>query len=100
VPTPLRRNRDFVLLQLGQVFSNLGTELTLIAYPLLVLSLTHSPAKAGIAGFARFLPYVLFVIPAGVAVDRANRKRLLLICRAYGHGPSFGPVAGATRTVP
>jgi hypothetical protein len=25
VPTPLRRNRDFVLLQLGQVFSNLGT---------------------------------------------------------------------------
>jgi hypothetical protein len=57
VPTPLRHNRDFVLLQIGQVLSNLGTELTLIAYPLLILSLTHSPAKAGLVGFARFVPY-------------------------------------------
>jgi fucose permease len=80
VPTPLRHNRDFVLLEIGQVLSNLGTELTLIAYPLLILSLTHSPAKAGLVGFARFVPYVLFVIPAGVAVDRANRKRLMILC--------------------
>ncbi len=76
--TPLRRNRDFVLLQAGQLLSTAGTESTAIAYPLLVLALTHSPAKAGIVGFARFLPYPAFALLAGVAADRWNRKRLML----------------------
>ena len=39
---PLRRNRDFVLLQTGQLLSGIGTHSGLIAYPLLVLSLTGS----------------------------------------------------------
>jgi MFS family permease len=77
--TELRRNRDFVLLQVGQALSTVGTESTAIAYPLLVLSLTHSPAKAGLVGFARILPYPLFALLAGVAVDRWNRKRLMLL---------------------
>jgi hypothetical protein len=76
---PLRRNRDFVLLQVGQALSTLGTESTRIAYPLLVLALTHSPAKAGIVGFAQFLPYVLFAVPAGLAADRWSRRRLMLL---------------------
>ena len=53
---PLRRNRDFMLLQTGQLLSNLGTQLTVIAYPLLVLALTGSAAKAGLVGFVRLLP--------------------------------------------
>ena len=48
---PLRKNRDFLLLQSGQVLSTIGSESTAIAYPLLVLAITNSPAKAGIAGF-------------------------------------------------
>lgn len=75
---PLRRNRDFVLLQLGQLLSATGTQSTSIAYPLLVLALTHSPAKAGIVGFARVVPYALFGLPAGAAADRWNRKRLMI----------------------
>ena len=77
-PVPLRRNRDFVLLQIGQALSTTGSESTQIAFPLLVLALTGSPAKAGIVGFARFLPYVVFAIPSGVLVDRRNRRRLML----------------------
>ena len=50
---PLRRNRDFVLLQAGQLLSNVGTQITQIAYPLLVLGLTHSAAKAGLVAFTR-----------------------------------------------
>jgi MFS family permease len=76
---PLRRNRDFLLLQWGQLFSTAGTSATQIAYPLLVLALTHSPAKAGIVGFAGLLPYGLFVLFAGVAVDRWNRRNLMLV---------------------
>jgi MFS family permease len=76
---PLRKNRDFVLLQAGQLLSNVGTQLTQIAYPLLVLALTHSPARAGIVAFARALPLWLFALPAGLAADRFNRKRLMIL---------------------
>lgn len=79
---PLRKNRDYVLLQVGQALSMLGSESTQIAYPLLVLALTNSPAHAGVVGFLRFFPYVVFALPAGVAVDRWNRKRLMLLCDA------------------
>jgi MFS family permease len=75
---PLRRNRDFVLLQLGQGLSTLGSTSTYVAYPLLVLAITHSPAKAGVVGFANVLPYALFALLAGVVADRVDRKRLMI----------------------
>jgi MFS family permease len=75
---PLRRNRDFVLLEAGRLLSTAGTQLTTIAYPLLVLALTHSPSKAGIVTFARLLPHALLALLAGVAADRWNRKRLMI----------------------
>ncbi|MGZ4290389.1 MAG: MFS transporter [Gaiellaceae bacterium] len=75
---PLRRNRDFVLLQTGQTLSTIGPESTAIAYPLLVLAVTHSPAQAGIVGFARIVPWALFGFVAGVVADRHNRKRIMI----------------------
>src|SRR5256714_5537197 len=75
---PLRRNRHFMLLQIGQLLSTAGTSSTSIAYPLLVLALTHSPAKAGIVAFARSLPWAVFALPAGLAADRWSRKRLMI----------------------
>jgi MFS family permease len=75
---PLRRNRDFVLLQVGQTLSTIGSESTAIAYPLLVLAVTHSPAQAGIVSFARIMPWGLFGFVAGVAADRLNRKRIMI----------------------
>ena len=78
-PVPLRRNRDFVLLQGGQLLSNVGTQITQIAYPLLVLALTHSAAKAGIVATARALPLWLFALPSGLAADRFSRKRLMIL---------------------
>jgi MFS family permease len=75
----LGRNRDFVLLQIGQALSTVGSESSAIAYPLLVLSLTHSPFRAGVVGFARIVPYSIFALLAGVAADRWNRKRLMIV---------------------
>jgi MFS family permease len=60
------------------VLSTIGSESTAIAYPLLVLAVTHSPAKAGIVGFARILPWALFGFAAGVAADRFPRRRLMI----------------------
>jgi MFS family permease len=76
---PLRRNRDFVLLQVGQTLSTIGSEATAIAYPLLVLAVTHSPAKAGIVAFARIVPWALVGFAAGVVADRLNRKRIMIV---------------------
>jgi MFS family permease len=75
----LSRNRDFVLLQIGQALSTVGSESSAIAYPLLVLSMTHSPLKAGVVGSARIVPYSLFALFAGVAADRWNRKHLMIV---------------------
>lgn len=78
--TPLRRNRDFVLLQSGQMLSTIGTAASQIAYPLLVLSVTHNDAaKAGVVGFMSIVPYALFGLFAGVAADRWNRKSLMIL---------------------
>jgi hypothetical protein len=46
VTTPLRNNRDFNLLWSGLAVSVIGTRISTLAYPLLVVSVTHSPAKA------------------------------------------------------
>jgi MFS family permease len=81
-PTPLSRNRDFILLQAGQLLSATGTQASSLAYPLLVLALTHSPAKAGIVGAVRIVPFAAFALFAGVAADRWNRKRLMLTADA------------------
>ena len=75
---PLRRNRDFVLLQTAQLLSSGGSQITAISYPLLVLALTGSAAKAGIVAFARLLGMALFALPAGLAADRWSRRRLMI----------------------
>jgi MFS family permease len=76
--TPLWRNRDFVLLQSGQLLSATGSEATAIAYPLLALAVTHSPGRAGVVSFARLVPFAVLQLPAGVAADRVDRRRLMV----------------------
>ncbi len=46
---PLWHNRNYLLLQGGQVVSSLGDQQQFIALPLLILALTGSAVQAGIA---------------------------------------------------
>src|SRR3954454_1349 len=71
---------DFRRYWTGEALSNLGTRTSTIAYPLLALSLTGSPALAGFVGSARLLPYFLFSLPVGALVDRLDRRRLMIAC--------------------
>jgi MFS family permease len=93
-PPPLRRNRDFLLLWSGQVVSTIGTRISSLAYPLLVLALTRSPARAGIVGFAQTLPFLLLFLPAGALVDRWNRKWVMLVSDG-GRALALGSIAVA-----
>jgi MFS family permease len=79
---PLLRNRDFMLLWSGEVLSEFGSQTSTVAYPLLILALTGSAAKAGVVGLAKWLPLAVFSLPAGALADRLDRKRLMIGCDA------------------
>jgi hypothetical protein len=81
---PLWRNRDFMLLQGGQLLSTFGSAMSSIAYPLLTLAVTGSAAKAGYIGAIELAPLVCFAFPAGVAADRFDRKRLMIASDVAG----------------
>jgi MFS family permease len=92
----LLRNRDYVILLTGQIVSTLGTSMSAVTLPLLILVLTGSPAQAGIAGFLETLPFLILSLPAGALVDRWNRKLVMILCD-LGRGKAFLaiPVADA-----
>ena len=79
---PLWHNRDYLLLWSGQTISSIGSGVSELAFPLLVLALTHSPAQAGFASALRTLPYFIFTLPGGALIDRWNRKRVMMLCDA------------------
>lgn len=57
--------RDFRLVWLGQTASSLGNGVSQLAYPLVVLALTGSPAAAGALAAVRAVPYLVLGLPAG-----------------------------------
>ncbi|MFC8592952.1 MFS transporter [Streptomyces atroolivaceus] len=79
---PLRRNRDYLLLWSGSAVAIVGSTASTVAYPLLVLAVTGSASAAGLVGFVVLLPALLLQLPAGVLVDRWNRKRVMIWCDA------------------
>jgi MFS family permease len=79
-PVPLRRNSGFQLLWIGQLLSDTGSEIGLIAYPLLVLALTHSPVLAGVVSTAREIALICLQLPAGALSDRFDRRLTMIVC--------------------
>jgi len=76
----LWRNRDYLLLWSGQAVSSFGSQISGLAFPLLVLALTGSPAQAGVIGALRALPFALLSLPAGALIDRWDRRRTMIWC--------------------
>jgi len=79
-PVPLRRNSGFRLLWVGQLLSDTGSEMGLIAYPLLILALTHSPVLAGVVGTAREIALICLQLPAGALAERFDRRHTMIAC--------------------
>lgn len=59
--------------------SSLGSQASGLAFPLLVLSVTHSAAQTGLVAAVRGLSTLLLPLPVGVLVDRWDRKRLMIL---------------------
>ena len=60
----------------------LGAEAQSVAVAWQVYSITHRPLDLGLTGLALFLPGLLFLLPAGHAADRFDRRQMILVC--YG----------------
>lgn len=68
--------RPVVALALATVVSLLGTRLSMIAIPWLVLTTTGDPLLTGVIGFAEMLPYVLAKALCGPLIDRLGTRRI------------------------
>ena len=79
-PATIWQNHNFVLLLGGQIVSLAGTGASQLAFPLLVLWLTHSPVQAAVDEALYVLPYAVLCLPAGALVDRWDRKRVMIVC--------------------
>lgn len=79
-PSPsLLRSRDFRLLLAGQTTSQLGTQISGIALPLLAVgALGASPFEIGLLGAASTIAFAVLGLPAGAWLDRVRRGPVLI----------------------
>ncbi|HEX2221564.1 MAG TPA: MFS transporter [Candidatus Limnocylindria bacterium] len=63
----------------GEFVSGIGDWLYLVALLIVVYAESESALLLGIIGAARILPYVLLSVPAGIVVDRFERRLVLLV---------------------
>jgi len=76
----LLRERDFRHLWLAQSVSQIGTQVTVLALPLVAILVVQASAfEVAILGAVEFLPFLFFTLPAGAWVDRLSRRRVLIV---------------------
>jgi MFS family permease len=79
-PGGLWQHRDFLSLWGAETISQFGTQVTLLALPLVaIVTLDESAFRVALLTTAEFLPFLLFTLPAGVWVDRLPRRPILIV---------------------
>jgi len=94
----LWRHAEFLKLWSAQSISQVGTQISGIALPLVALYALHATAfQVAALGTVEFLPFLLFTLPAGVWVDRL-RRRWIMVVADFGRALTLGsvPIAAAT----
>ena len=90
---PALASRDFILFLIGQFISVIGTWMQNTAQPYLAYRLSGRPLDLGLIGFASTLPTLLLALPAGVLVERWDKRRTVIIFQAIMSLPAFGLAA-------
>ena len=76
----LLRHPDFLKLWTAETVSVFGTQITLLALPLVAATILNvTPFEFGLLGTIEFLPFILLSLPAGVWVDRLRRRPILIV---------------------
>ena len=79
--------RKFILIWFGQLVSTIDSYITDFALTLGAWSLTGSATALALVEFFSLLPRIFISIFAGIIVDRANRKHLMILGDAISHFP-------------
>jgi MFS family permease len=87
---PALASRDYVLFIIGQLISVIGTWMQSTALPYLAYRMTGRPLDLGIIGFSNTLPTLLFALPAGVLVERWDKRKVVIIFQAIMAVQAFG----------
>jgi MFS family permease len=75
----LWRSRDFRLITIGQGVTQLGTEVTSIAFPLTAIALLRAtPFQLGVLVAVQNGAFLVIALPTGVWLDRRRRRPVLI----------------------
>lgn len=91
MPEILRVNRDFRLAYFGGLISWLGSAMSAIAYPLLVLSLGGTALQAGAVVTVSLTTRLALRLPAGQLADRWSR-RTVMVCADLARAVALGSI--------
>ncbi len=76
------RHRDFRLFLSGQLVSQCGTWVQIVAQGWLVLQLTDSAFAVGLVTALGSLPILLFTLYGGVVADRVDKRRFVILLQS------------------
>lgn len=71
-------NSNLARLLAGEFVSSIGDWLYLVALLIVVYEVSRDPVALGLVGAARIVPFLVLAIPAGIAADRFDRRRILI----------------------
>ncbi|MBO0823423.1 MAG: MFS transporter [Actinobacteria bacterium] len=83
---PLWRNLPFQTLWMGSAASSLGVSIAEVAYPLAILTLTGSPAKAGLFAAVLTIGMLAGALPGGQLADRHDRRAVVFAAESVRAG--------------
>jgi MFS family permease len=87
---PALDSRDFILFLIGQLISVIGTWMQATALPYLAYRISGRPLDLGLIGFSTTLPTLLFALPAGVFVERWDKRKAVIFLQALMSIQAFG----------
>ncbi len=87
---PALGSRDYVLFIIGQFVSVIGTWMQATALPYLAYRISGRPLDLGLIGFSTTLPTLLFALPAGVLVERWDKRKVVIIMQSVMSVQAFG----------
>ena len=76
---PALTSRDFTIFLVGQFLSVIGTWMQNTAQPYLAYRISGRPLDLGLIGFASTLPTLLLALPAGVLVERWDKRKTVIV---------------------
>jgi MFS family permease len=87
---PALESRDYQLFLIGQLISVIGTWMQSTALPYLAYRISGRPLDLGLIGVANTLPTLLFALPAGVLVERWDKRKTVILFQAIMSLQAFG----------